>query len=103
MVAIKELIEEVKQDMDAMEFHQVLYETREKLGLRLYRVAEHANMTMGRLKRLEAGMFCTMPDRSEIDSICGFYGLPVEKMIDKAAAHVARHTKTKKADRYIDG
>lgn len=103
MHTIFNILDEVKDNLESLEFHEALYEARERLGLRLYRVAEHTDMTMGRLKRLESGVYRGMPDRQEIDNLCDFYGFPKEKMIDKASNYVDRYKKHVKADRYIDG
>jgi transcriptional regulator with XRE-family HTH domain len=89
--------------MNDMEFYDILYQARERLGLRLYKAAEHCEMTMGRLKRLESGMFRSTPDPSEVQRLCELYDLPFNQMWDKAEHHVNKFKRPLKAQEFLDG
>lgn len=103
MNKINLILEELKIKMDDMEFGEVILEARERIGMRQYRAAEMMGMTIGRLKRLETGFFKAMPSATEIREICELFGLPKDKMIEKAELHCARLNKPTKADRYFNG
>jgi len=88
METFQKIIDQLIREMDEMTFHHAIYEARERIGLRLYRAAELSGMPMGRLKRLETGMYRSLPHDEELEGLHKLYGLPLETMREKAAEHV---------------
>lgn len=89
MNKLTDLVEEISQDISSMTFSEVIRNARDKVGLRQYKVAEHIRMTPSRLKNLESGYFRGIPQADEIRSLCSFYSLDYEEMLEKAEQQVA--------------
>lgn len=103
MTKIDIIINGVINELDNMEFHEILYEARERLGLRLYKVAEHTGIPMARLKRLESGVFRTMPLPKEFVGLSEFYGIPEEDLRYKASSYLEQFARPKKSQEFLNG
>lgn len=88
MIKLIELLQELPEEISDMNFPEVLRNSRDKLGLMQYKVAEHLGIQTGRLKNLETGYFRSIPAAKEIEDISEFYGLPLDEMKEKAERYV---------------
>lgn len=88
MTQLIQLIQDLPREIKEMTFPEILRNSRDKIGLMQYRVAEHVGMLPSRLKNLESGWFKTMPPAKELRSICEFYGLPLDEIRKKAETFI---------------
>jgi len=103
MKKIDRIINEVKEQSESMDFHEIIYEARERLGIRLYKVAEHSNIAMPRLKRLESGVFRVMPSQEELSGLSDFFGFEEDMLRAKASIYLEKFKRAPKAKEYFRG
>lgn len=96
MKAFDNLMSEFKERIPDMEFHEILRQARNTIGLMQYRVAENVGVGINRLKNLETGYFRTPIDPKELQRICYFYELPLPLMNKKMQDHLDKHVRQRK-------
>lgn len=99
LVVFEDLLNDVKSDMHKLAFDELLRRCREVLGIHAYNVAEFMGVTAPRLKSLERGSFCTMPDRHELQMLEKIYGIPEEVWKSKAQQSLDERIRDKKIRR----
>ena len=73
MRIFEEILENLKEEVDEMEFPDIIYQARDRIGLVQYRLSEHLGIPINRLKNLETGHFRAMPRESEIRLLSELY------------------------------
>lgn len=99
LVVFEDLLNDVKLEMHKLSFDELLRKCREVLGIHAYNIAEFMGVTAPRLKSLERGSFCTMPDRHEFIMLEKIYGIPQEVWKAKAQQSLDERIKDKKIRR----
>lgn len=93
----------IKKDADEMPFHDLIRESRDRLGLKQYRAAEHCGMTLGRLRNLESGYYRKLPTKEELEAISEMYEIDINLLNVKAVAHVEQRQRDRKVRVIRDG
>ena len=99
LVVFEDLLNDVKKEMHKQSFDELLRNCREVLGIHAYNVAEFMGITAPRLKSLERGSFCSMPDRHELQMLEKIYGIPEDVWKTKAQKSLDERIKSKKIRR----
>ena len=97
------IMDGIRAEMYLLPFHEILRQSRDRLGLLQYRTAEFLGMRINRLKNLESGFFRAMPLEEEFEAIAEFFELPRGLLEDKAAIHIRSRRKDLKIRRLEDG
>ena len=92
LLVLEEALLPVKEDMDEMDFAQIIRECRTAIGLKQYRAAEYIGVNGGRLKNLETGYFRDMPSHGEIQAFARLYDLNPNVLEQKAEEHCRART-----------
>lgn len=101
LIVLQEAIAPVYASLERFEFGEMLRVSREAIGLKQFKASEFLGIAPARLKNLETGYFRSMPSEAELQAIARLYDIQYGIVHEKAAAHVADHTKAKKV-RMID-
>ncbi len=93
---LEEALKKTNKTIDKKDFSRILRDSRDAIGLKLYRAAEFMGVAPSRLKNLETGYFRVMPTEAEIEAISDLYEIPIQVVQQKAKSHVVSREKVKK-------
>lgn len=88
MTQIDKIYREIREYAPYLEFCEILMMAREKIGIKLYRASLHSRIPMGRLKRLESGLFRKLPEEYELRNLSEIYGLDFYMLKKKAQKYI---------------
>lgn len=95
---LNEIIDDLVKESKEMEFHEILYEARERLHMRRSGAAEKAGIDHGKLEALESGRFRNRPKDFIVKNLCHVYGLPISMMERKLAEFLKKYKRRKKVN-----
>lgn len=96
LTVLEDAIQHVYKTLDKKDFSSLIRDSRDAIGLKLYRAAEFIGVAPARLKNLETGYFRVMPTEAELIAIAHLYDLKLSTVKTKAQDHVKVREKVKK-------
>ena len=78
----------VLDDIDKMDFVELIRNCRTALGLMQFKVAQYIGSTANRIKNLECGYFSDMPNEFELIGLARLYDIKYSILEDKALDYV---------------
>lgn len=88
MAQFDKIVQEILEIAPYLDFPNLLTLARKKIGFKLYRVSLDSQIPIGRLKRLENGLFKRMPEDSEIRNLSEIYGLDFYSLKNLALKYI---------------
>lgn len=98
LTLLEKELEPVYNQLDALEFSNLLLACRLALGIKQYKAAEIAGCSKDRLKNLETGYFREMPSMVELQALGALFDIKFSILEQKAKVHVEsriRHRKVR--------
>ena len=96
LTVLEEAMNQVYKAAPKLDFSTLISQSREAVGLKLYRAAEFMGIAPARLKNLETGYFRVMPTEAELNAIAQLYDFQMGVVKVKAQEHVRRRQKARK-------
>ena len=89
MKALDIELEDLKNNLEDLTFHEIIRSARYRTGIIQYRAAEFLGITVNRLKNLESGYIRSNPRWDEVEKISEFYDLPKKIMGEKSKKYIS--------------
>lgn len=96
LTLLEKELEPVYNQLEELEFSNLLLACRLAIGIKQYRAAEIAGCSKDRLKKLECGDFSEMPSMVEFQSIGALFDIKISILQQKAKVHVEARIRSRK-------